>query len=160
MVSPGHLIVLTIFGLFAVFGLAGGIFLHRISWGIVRWHTPFTGAARLFKHLAKPKVLLVTGLIVAGLALICGSTTYTSFQATTGYKYTLVTEQHHVYVPELNRILTLPGYTLYETPVTTTVTVTLVEPARIMIGLLLIIAALLIAARFSVMEVNKAYGLA
>jgi hypothetical protein len=160
MIGPGHLLVLTVFGLLAAFGLAGGIFLHRISWGIVRWHTPFTGAARLFKYLAKPKVLLVVGLIVAGLALICGSTTYTSFQATTGYKYTLVSEPHKVYVPELNRILTLPGYTLWETPVTTTVTVTLVEPARIMIGLLLIIVALLIAARFSVIEVNRAYGVA
>ena len=156
--NPGYYLLLLVYALFAGFGLAGGIFLHRISFGIVRWHTPFTGAARLFRYLAKPRVLLVVGLIVAGLAVMAGSVTYYSFEAITGYKYTLVSEPHHVYVPELGRILTLPGYSLWESPVTTTITLTLVEPSRILVGMLLIIVALLLAARFSVIEVNRAYG--
>jgi len=160
MIGPGHILVLMVYALFIGLGVAGGIFLHRTSFGIVKWHTPFTGTAKLFKHLAKPRVLLVVGLIVAGLAIMASSITYHSFEVTTGYKYTLVSEPHRVYVPELDRTLTLPGYSLWESPVTTTITLTLVEPSRMLIGLFLIIVALLIAARFAVIEVNKAYGVA
>ena len=160
MISPSHVLVLMVYALFVGFGIAGGIFLHRTSFGIVKWHTPFTGTAKLFKYLARPRVLLVVGLIVAGLAIMASSTAYHSFEVTTGYRYTLVSEQHHVYVPELGRVLTLPGYSLWESPVTTTITLTVVDSSRILIGLFLIIVALLIAARFTVIEVNKAYGVA
>ena len=158
--GPGLVLVLVVYALFIGFGVAGGIFLHRSSFGIVKWHTPFTGTARLFRYLAKPRVLTVVGLIVAGLAVMASSVSYQSFEATTGYRYVLMVERHPVYVPELGRMLTLPTYSLWETPVTSTVTITLVEPSRILVGLLLIIAGLLAAARFAVIEVNKAYGVA
>jgi uncharacterized membrane protein len=138
--------------------LAGGLFLHRISFGTVKWHTAFSGAAKLFKYLARPRILAVAALIMAGLVLMFGSVSYTRIESTTGYKYSLVPEQHHVYIPELDRIVTLPGYSLWETPVTSTQVVALVDPVKPLVGFVLVIIALLIAAWSSVKTVNRAYG--
>jgi hypothetical protein len=156
--SPGLPLVMALYAILVAVGLAGGLFLHRISFGTVKWHAAFSGAARLFKHLTKPKIFIVIALIVAGLATMLSGVSYTYIEATTGYRYSLVPEQRHVYVPELGRIVTLPGYSLWETPVTSTQVVALVDPARPLIGLLLVIIALLIAAWSSVKAVNRAYG--
>jgi hypothetical protein len=156
--SPGLPLVMALYAVLVAVGLAGGLFLHRISFGTVKWHVAFSGAARLFKHLAKPKIFIVIALIVAGLVTMLSGVSYTYIEATTGYRYSLVTEQRHVYVPELGRIVTLPGYSLWEAPVTSTQVVALVDPARPLIGLLLVIIALLIAAWSSVKAVNRAYG--
>jgi len=156
--SPGLPFVIAFYAVLVAVGLAGGLFLHRISFGTVRWHIAFSGAAKLFKHLARPKTFIVVALIVAGLATTFSGVSYTYIEATTGYKYSLVPEQRHVYIPELGRIVTLPGYSLWETPVTSTQVVALVDPARPLIGFVLVIIALLVAAWSSVKAVNRAYG--
>jgi hypothetical protein len=156
--SPGLPFVIALYAILVAVGLAGGLFLHRISFGTVKWHVAFSGTARLFKYLANPRVSIVTALIVAGLAAMLSGVSYTYIEATTGYRYSLVPEQRHVYVPELGRIVTLPGYSLWETPVTSTQVVAVIDPARPLIGLVLIIIALLVAAWSSVKAVNRAYG--
>jgi len=156
--NPGHPLAMAIYAILVAVGLAGGMFLHRITFGTVKWHIAFSGAARLFKHLARPKVFIVVALIVAGLAAMFSGVSYTYIEATTGYRYSLIPEQRHVYVPELGRIVTLPGYSLWETPVTSTQVVTLIDPVKPLIGLALVIIALLIAAWSSVKAVNRAYG--
>ena len=156
--SPGLPFVIAFYAILVAVGLAGGLFLHRITFGTVKWHIAFSGAARLFKYLAKPKIFIVVALIVAGLVLPFSSISYMRVETTTGYKYSLVPEQQHVYIPELGRIVTLPGYSLWETPVTSTQVVALVDPARPLIGFVLVIIALLIAAWSSVKAVNRAYG--
>jgi sulfite exporter TauE/SafE len=156
--NPGTVFVVALYAVLVAVGLAGGLFLHRISFGTVKWHIAFSGAAKLFKHLARPKAFTVAALIVAGLATMFSGVSYAYIEATTGYKYSLITEQRHVYVPELGRIVTLPGYSLWEAPVTSTQVVAIVDPARPLIGLLLVIMALLIAAWSSVKAVNRAYG--
>jgi hypothetical protein len=156
--SPGLPFVIAFYAILVAVGLAGGLFLHRISFGTIKWHIAFSGAARLFKHLANPRIMIVTALIVAGLAAMLSGVSYTYIEATTGYRYSLVPEQRHVYVPELGRIVTLPGYSLWEAPVTSTQVVAVIDPARPLTGLALIIIALLIAAWSSVKAVNRAYG--
>jgi len=157
MISIGQLLALTIWLIAIILGLAFGGFMHKASKGEVRWNTIFKTLGRILKTIAKPVALLSIALIVAGICLIGSAVSYHYIQATTGYKYSLLSSPSKYYVPELERIVTMPAYTLWESPVVTTQVQMLLDTGRVLLGLWLIVIGLIVGAWGSVKATNRAF---
>jgi hypothetical protein len=141
-----------------VLAIVFGLINMWMSRGEAKWYSIFTGVGRFLKAIVKPRNILATILVIIGLCLIATSVSYTYFEATTGYRYQLLRETVRAYVPELGKIVSVPGYSLWETPVVTTQIITLVDAFRIVLGIYLILIGLLFAAKRTVEATNRAYG--
>jgi hypothetical protein len=157
MIGVGQLLTLTIWLIAIVLGLAFGGFMHKASKGEVRWNTVFKTLGGILKTIANPVALLSLALIVAGICLIGSATSYHYIQATTGYKYSLLSESSKYYVPELERLITTPTYSLWESPVVTTQVLTFFDTGRALLGLWLIVIGLIVGAWGSVKATNRAF---
>jgi hypothetical protein len=158
MLSIGQLVTLAIWVIAIALALAFGGFMHKISRGEVRWNAILKDIGGILRLIANPRTLISLALIVAGVCLIASATSYHYVETTTGYRYELLQESGRAYVPELERIITVPAYTLWETPIRTTQIITMLDPFRTVLGIWLIVLGLIVGAYFSAKAVNKAYG--
>jgi hypothetical protein len=157
MIGVGQLLTLTIWLIAIILGLAFGGFIHKASKGEVKWNTVFKTLGGILKTIANPVALLSLALIVAGICLIGSAVSYHYIQVTTGYKYSLLSSSSKYYVPELERIVTMPAYTLWESPVVTTQVLTFFDTGRVLLGLWLIVIGLIVGAWGSVKATNRAF---
>jgi hypothetical protein len=157
MLSIGLLVTIFVWVLAIVLGLAFGGFLHKVSKGETRWHVVFKDIGKILKCITKPYGLISIVLIIAGLCVIGSAVSYHYVQATTGYKYSLISSPSKHYVPEIERIITIPAYSLWESPVVTTQVLTFFDTGKLILGLWLVVIGLIIGAWGSVKAVNRAY---
>jgi hypothetical protein len=158
MLGWGIILTLTVWLMAVALAIVFGLMNRAISRGEAKWYSIFTGVGNFLKAIVKPRNILATILVVVGLCLIASSVSYTYFEATTGYRYELLRETVRTYVPELGKIVSVPGYSLWETPIVTTQIITLVDAFRIALGIYLILIGLLFAAGRAVEATNRAYG--
>jgi hypothetical protein len=154
----GIILTLTVWIMAIALAIAFGFVIRAISGGEAKWYSIFTGIGRFLKAILKPRNILATILVIIGLCLIASSVSYKYVEAITGYRYELVREASRAYVPELGRIITVPGYSLWEVPIVTTQVITLVDAFRVVLGIYLILIGLLFAAKRCVEATNRAYG--
>jgi hypothetical protein len=157
MIGVGQLLALTIWLIAIVLGLAFGGFMHKVSKGETRWYVVLKDIGKILKCVTKPHGLIAIVLIIAGLCVIGSAVSYHYIQATTGYKYSLLSEPSKYYVPELERLITTPTYTLWESPVVTTQVLTFFDTGRVILGLWLIVIGLIVGAWGSVKATNRAF---
>jgi hypothetical protein len=154
----GIILTLTVWIMAIALAIAFGFVNRAMSKGEAKWYSIFTGIGRILKAILKPRNILATILVIIGLCLIASSVSYRYVEAITGYKYELIREASRAYVPELGRIITVPGYGLWEVPVVTTQIITIVDAFRVVLGIYLILIGLLFAAKRCVEATNRAYG--
>jgi hypothetical protein len=154
----GIILTLTVWIMAIALAIAFGFVNRAMSKGEAKWYSIFTGIGRILKAILKPRNILATILVIIGLCLIASSVSYRYVEAITGYKYELIREASRVYVPELGRIITVPGYGLWEVPIVTTQIITIVDAFRVVLGIYLILIGLLFAAKRCVEATNRAYG--
>jgi hypothetical protein len=154
----GIILTLTVWIMAIALAIAFGFVNRVISRGEAKWYSVFTGIGKILKTIAKPRNILATILIIIGLCLIASSVSYKYVEAITGYKYELIREASRAYVPELGKIITVPGYGLWEVPVITTQIITIVDAFRVVLGLYLILLGLGIVADRAIEATNRAYG--
>jgi len=157
MLGAGEILAITIWAVTIALMLAFGGFMHKLSRGEVRWNIIFKHVYGILRFMANPRALISLALIVAGLCIIGSAVSYHYVETTTGYRYALLRESGKTYVPELERIITAPSYTLWETPIRITEVITVLDPGKTVLGLWLIVIGLMIGAYFSTRAVNRAY---
>jgi len=160
----------------------GGLFLNKISGKHLGKSYLFKQTWRIFFAWILPpwkralRILLVVAPIVAGLILIGSAPRWWSYEVTTGYSYRL--REKVEYQPILDyycKLVTTPmgadqvcgyvtrwakayKYELVEYPVTHTFQTWYLDMGHVLIGAILIIVGLIVAAYFMVKANNQLYG--
>jgi len=155
----GLLLVILVWVIVIVTGIAGGIFIRLLSGGYAGRLGVLKSTFSWFRLFKNPRFLAVLVLTLLGLGLIIHSYTVNLIEyEATAYRYLLGEQPIYNWVDD--KLITTYKYRLHEIPIKTLATFydTFFKPLEFFAGAALIVLALILTGFFLAKENNKIYG--